>query len=166
MFRRFGKRSLVAAVVVAGATAGLPSVAAAHTAGPLPDLHRVLRRTVNVEQAFKVDHCVVHFEFGTFGGAAYSFVRVTHEDRGYVCTYTTRVVGVRDGDELFNGPQSELGCAARTPKPCSTRAGYYRWVRSALPNATIYTANVHVNAVRSWPPPHLVQRDYATISST
>jgi hypothetical protein len=141
----------------------LQSAAEAHEVVPLPDVHRALNRTVNVEGAYKVNHCVVHYEFGTFGGTAYSFVRVTHEDRGYVCTYRTRVVGVRDGDELTNGPQSEFSCAARTPKPCIS-PGYYRWARSTVPNATIYSADVQVNAIRGWPPPQFWQKNYATIS--
>ena len=116
MFRRIARRSVVTVVVVAIAIAGLPSIAAAHDVVLLPDVHQVLHRMTNVEQAYKVEHCIVHFEFGTFGGTAYSFVRVTHEDRGYICTYATQVVGVREGDELINGPQSEFNCAARTPK--------------------------------------------------
>jgi hypothetical protein len=164
MFRRFARRFVATVVVVAGAMASLQSVAGAQAGVLLPDVHQVLQRTANVEQAYKVEHCVVHFEFGTFAGTAYSFVRVTHEDRGYVCTYATQVVGVREGDELINGPQSDFSCAARTPKPCFP-ADYYRWARSILPNATFETARIQVSAIRSWPPPHLVQRNYATIGA-
>ena len=164
MFQRIARRSVVTVVVVAGAMSGLPRVAGARAGVLLPDVHQVLQRTANVEQAYKVSHRVVHFEFGTFAGTAYSFVRVTHEDPGYVCTYTTQVVGVREGDELINGPQSDFSCAARTPKPCFP-ADYYRWARSTLPNATFESARIQVSAIRSWPPPHLVQRNYATIST-
>ena len=164
MFRRIARCSVVAAVAIVGATAGSQSVASAHGVAIVPGVHRDLHRSTNVEQAYKVDHCIVHFEFGTFGGAAYSFVRVTNEDPGYACTYTTQVVGVRDGDELINGPQSGSDCAARTPKGCNRNADYYRWARSTLPSATVYAANVQVWAVRRWPPPTLTSVSYATIS--
>ena len=165
MVKRIARTVAVASIVAVSALAGLPSVAEAHDVVLRPDVHQVLQRTTNVEQAYKVEHCIIHFEFGTFGGTAYSFVRVTHEDRGYICTYTTQVVGVREGDEVINSPQSQFNCAARTPRPCNPPANYYRWARSTLPNATIYAANIQVNVNRGWPPPDVLQRNYATISS-
>jgi hypothetical protein len=164
MFQRIARRSVVTVVVVAGALSGLPRGAGARAGVLLPDVHQVLQRTANVEQAYKIKHCIVHFESGTFAGTAYSYVRVTHEDPGYVCTYATQVLGVREGDELITGPQSDFSCAAPTPKPCFA-ADYYRWARSTLPNASFDAASIQVSAIRSWPPPHLVQRNYATLSA-
>lgn len=50
----------------------------------LPDVNRVVHESVNVEQASRVNQCIIHDEFGTFDGNAYAKARPTLEDRGYI----------------------------------------------------------------------------------
>jgi len=47
-------------------------------------VNRVVHESVNVEQASRVNQCIIHDEFGTFDGNAYAKARPTLEDRGYI----------------------------------------------------------------------------------
>lgn len=57
---------------------------------------------------------------------------------------------------------STFDCGARTPKTCFA-ADYLRWSQSSVVNATGFAAQVQVNVVRGWPPPHSFQRSFGAL---
>jgi hypothetical protein len=155
---------LSCALIVVAVTGGVATAAEAGVTR-LPDVTRVLHGPVNSEQAFRVEHCIIHYEFGTYDGVAYAKARSTHEDRGYSCTVSSQVSAVRFGDEIVTGPPSVFTCGAPSPrKPCLPQV-YRRWAQSSLPSATGFAALFHVNVSRSWPPPTTWRKDFITVSA-
>ncbi|MGO9872853.1 MAG: hypothetical protein ACLPVY_03555 [Acidimicrobiia bacterium] len=137
----------VAVAVGLSATAGAVGVPA-----PVATRHS----PTNVERAFRVAHCIVHYEFGNFGGIAYAKARAAHEDRGYICTVQSSVIVAR-GWKVFGGPKSVFTCGARK-KGCLPTV-YLKWAQSTVRNAIAIGADVQVNEIRAWPPPHTAHKD-------
>jgi hypothetical protein len=162
MSSRIARNSALLALLVISVTAGLTTAVGASVTH-LSDVTRVVRGPVNVEQAFRVKHCIIHYEFGTFDGVAYARARSTHEDRGYVCTVQSQVIAAR-GSEVVTGTRSLFTCGARHLKPCDPGV-YLRWAQSSVPNAVGFAAQLHVNDIRSWPPPNTWQKDFVTLSA-
>jgi len=149
-----------AAFVALATTAGLASTAAANGALPAPGLSRVIHGTVNVEQAFRVTHCIIHYEFGTYDGTAYAKARATREDRGYACTTESRVVAAR-GAHVVNGSFSLFTCSESVRRSCDPKV-FLRWAQSSLSNATGFGAYIKINELRRYPPTR--QQDRITLS--
>jgi len=115
----------------------------------IPGITRVVHGPVNVEQAFKVTHCIIHYEFGTIDGTAYAKVRSTHEDRGYACTTEVQVVAAR-GAQVVNDPRSLFTCGESVRRGCDLGV-FQKWARSSLSNATGFGAYIRINEGRRYP---------------
>ena len=164
MFRRLLRSSVLSALLLVTATAGLPTAAGGVGVIYLPDVNRLVHGSVNVEQAFRVRHCIIHYEFGTAYGTAYVKARATHEDRGYSCTVETQVIAARGG-RIVVGPRSVFTCGAPTRKGPCVPSVYLRWAQSRLPHANGFAALVHVNDGRAWPLPRTWGKDFITLSA-
>jgi hypothetical protein len=151
----------LATFVALAATAALTSTAAADGAPPAPGVIRVMHGPVNIEQAFKVTHCIIHYELGTYDGTAYAKVRATSEDHGYACTTESQVAAAR-GARVVNGPLSRFTCGESVRRSCDPGV-FLKWAQSSLSNATGFGAYVKINELRRYPPAW--QQDRITLSA-
>jgi len=125
-----------------------------------PPPAETLHSPTNAERAFRVTHCVVHYELGNFGGIAYAKARATHEDRGYICTVQSSVIVAR-GSEVFGGPKSVVTCGARK-KGCLPSVNL-KWAQSTVRNAVAIGADVQVNEIGASPLPRSTSKEVVQV---
>jgi len=148
LFKHLARTSIVSVLIGIAVTAALTGTANAGVT-TIPGVTRVVHGSVNVEQAFRVTHCIIHYEFGTFDGTAYAKARATHEDRGYACTTEIQVVAARGG-QVVSGPRSLFTCGETIRRSCLPGV-YLKWARSSLGHATGFGAYIKVNENLRWP---------------
>ncbi len=159
--KRIGRSLAVLTATLVALSATLSSGAGANGAPLLLGVHRVIRGPINTEQAFKVTHCIIHYEFGTYDGTAYAKVRATHADRGYACTAASQVVAAR-ATRVVNGPLSVFTCGESIRHACLPSA-YLKWAQSSRVGATGFGAYVKINELRRYPP--AARQDRITLSA-